>query len=229
MSYSKEQKRAWYLNNRESVLLKARTRYLSKSEEIKKKNSERYYAKREEILAQCKVYRESHKKEIKERSGEWARKNPEKRRAIVRRYYEKKLLEDPEWWNKRAMEYYYRNLEKSREHTREYRKRRPAWNRLQKYKRRMRCGSGQVDKEHLNKEFEVLVRNKLKQQGYKCIYCGVDIKETYSIDHIVPLSKGGTNEIDNIDLVCKPCNTRKGTRDKEHFMKLLKEEGQKYV
>lgn len=215
-------KKDWYAKNKERVLLKARERYLKKSEEIKKKNSERYYLKREEILEQCKKYRESHKEQIKGRSLEWARKNPEKRRAIIRRHYEKKLREDPEWGNKKARKYYYMNLERSRQKIREYRKKKPAWNRLQKYKRRMRCGSGQVDKKHLNKEFDTLVKNKLEDQKYKCVYCGVDIRENYSIDHIVPLSKGGTNDIDNIDLVCKPCNTRKSTRSKEYYLSICK-------
>lgn len=229
MSYKKEQKRKWYLKNKESILAKARIRYLDKKEEIKKKNKERYYANRERILEQCKQYRETHKEQIKGKSLDWARRNPEKRKAIVRRYYEKKIKEDPEWANKKARKYYYRDPEKARKRLREYRKERPAWNRLQKYKRRTRCGSGQVDKEHLDREFEGLVRDKLESQGYKCVYCGVDIRENYSLDHIIPLSKGGTNEINNIDLVCKPCNTRKGTRDKEYFMRLIREDKKAYV
>lgn len=221
MPYDKKGKREYYLKNRKHILLQARERYLKKREEIIKYNRIHYQKNKKDILVKCKLYREKHKEERKEASLRWARNNPEKRRAICRRYYEKKLEADPEWGNKRAKMYRDKNPEKARKHLREYRKSRPAWTRLQKYLRRMRCGDGQVDKQHLNKEFEGLVIEKLKGQNYKCVYCGVDIKENFSIDHIIPLSKGGTNEIGNIDLVCKPCNTKKGTRSKERMLEIM--------
>lgn len=218
-----EYKKEWYEKNKEGILQKARARYHEKKEEIKKKSRDRYYANREEILRRDKLYREKNREKFKGRSQEWAKKNPEKRRAICKRYYEKKLREDPEWANKRARKYYYRDVEKSREKLREYRKSRVAWCRLQKYKRRERCGSRQVDKQHLNKEFDGLIQSKLEGQGGKCVYCGRDIRDNFSIDHIKPLSRGGSNEIDNMDLVCMTCNTRKSTREKEYFLKLIKE------
>lgn len=44
-----------------------------------------------------------------------------------------------------------------------------------------------------------------------CLACGVKTK--VHADHIVPLSKGGSNWISNIQPLCKPCNTSK--KDKE--------------
>jgi len=221
MQYDKKKKRDYYLKNREAFLLKARKRYTEKREEIIEYNRMRYQKKKKDILVKCKIYRESHKEECLRRANEWRKNNPDKRRAIIRRYYEKKLKADPEWGNKRAKMYRDRNPEKAREHLREYRRERPVWTRLQKYKRRVRCGDGQVDKGHLNKDFEKQVIDKLKKQDYKCIYCKVDIKECFSIDHIVPLAKGGSNNIENIDLVCKSCNTRKGTRSKERMLEIM--------
>jgi HNH endonuclease len=44
--------------------------------------------------------------------------------------------------------------------------------------------------------------------GYKCLSCGrSDVPMTE--DHIVPVSRGGTDYIDNIQPLCKPCNSRK--------------------
>lgn len=217
----KNGKKNWYLKNREEVLLKAKQYYKENKESIKKYNKNRYEDKKEDILKKCKDYRESHVEECRKRGLEWQKNNPEKRRLICKRYTERKLAEDPEWANKRAMEYYNKDKEKSRKRLREYRRSRPVWTRLQKYTRRSRCGSGQVDKEHLNKKLEGLVMEKLKNQDYKCFYCGVDIKESFSIDHIIPLSKGGSNNIENIDLVCKPCNTKKSTRSKERMLEVM--------
>ncbi len=54
----------------------------------------------------------------------------------------------------------------------------------------------------------ILVRDKLR-----CQYCGV--KGTLfelTLDHIVPRSRGGQSEPENLCAACKPCNQRKGDR-----------------
>jgi hypothetical protein len=44
-----------------------------------------------------------------------------------------------------------------------------------------------------------------------CHYCG-DQGETMCADHVVPLSRGGTNERDNLVCCCIPCNSSKADR-----------------
>lgn len=46
--------------------------------------------------------------------------------------------------------------------------------------------------------------------GDKCVVCGQT--EELSIDHIIPISKGGKNIQSNIQPLCKPCNSRKGNK-----------------
>lgn len=60
----------------------------------------------------------------------------------------------------------------------------------------------------------------LKEQKYKCIACLVDITDTYQVDHIYPLSRGGGNGEDNIQLLCQPCNGRKGAKDPISFLQM---------
>jgi 5-methylcytosine-specific restriction endonuclease McrA len=51
----------------------------------------------------------------------------------------------------------------------------------------------------------------LKEYGYKCLCCGrTDVKLT--LDHVIPLVKGGLNVISNAQPLCGSCNSKKGTK-----------------
>ncbi len=57
-----------------------------------------------------------------------------------------------------------------------------------------------------------------KSQKDKCACCGIKMNGKGSVDHIVALSKGGTNWPSNIQLLCGPCNSSKHARDPIEFM-----------
>lgn len=59
------------------------------------------------------------------------------------------------------------------------------------------------------KRDKVIVRHTEKY-GYKCYYCGTSLHQSQStIEHILPSSKGGTNELENLVLACSRCNGTK--------------------
>lgn len=57
------------------------------------------------------------------------------------------------------------------------------------------------------------IRDLLKKQKGRCINCKVNIESRYHIDHIIPISRGGSNWITNIQLLCPPCNISKSAKD----------------
>jgi 5-methylcytosine-specific restriction endonuclease McrA len=49
--------------------------------------------------------------------------------------------------------------------------------------------------------------------GYTCLKCGRKEPEiALTVDHVLPLSLGGTSDIENIQTLCKSCNGSKGAR-----------------
>lgn len=56
------------------------------------------------------------------------------------------------------------------------------------------------------------VADLLRKQRSQCIYCNKSLKSGYHVDHIVPLSKGGSNWPRNLQLTCSKCNLAKGAR-----------------
>lgn len=54
-----------------------------------------------------------------------------------------------------------------------------------------------------------------------CAYCGAVGKMT--MDHVIPVSRGGVHATTNVVPACKPCNSRKKARTGEEFMRDLRE------
>ena len=81
------------------------------------------------------------------------------------------------------------------------------YNKLRKCKLRNAFGS------HTLEEWEELK----KFYDYKCLSCGKKEPEIkLSEDHIIPISKGGSNEIRNIQPLCISCNSKKHATTKDY-------------
>lgn len=53
-------------------------------------------------------------------------------------------------------------------------------------------------------------RDLCAKYGHVCLCCGK--AERLTPDHVVPIAKGGSNDISNIQPLCLPCNLRKATK-----------------
>jgi len=59
----------------------------------------------------------------------------------------------------------------------------------------------------------------IKQEGL-CVYCQTDLRSTgFHRDHMIPLVRGGSNGIKNIQLLCPKCNMKKHRLTHDEFLK----------
>jgi hypothetical protein len=55
----------------------------------------------------------------------------------------------------------------------------------------------------------------------KCIYCSAILNiKILSIDHKLPLERGGNSNIENLQAICRFCNERKGALTHEEYNSL---------
>jgi 5-methylcytosine-specific restriction endonuclease McrA len=144
--------------------------------------------------------------------------NKQKMKEYSREYYlqnRKKVLErgrarNATGYNKR---YYKENKERFLITVKAWIKNNPKRRIVYRQKRRA-GGNGSLLPHHVERIFE--------QQKGKCAACSVSLRKTgYHIDHIIALSKGGSNDPKNIQLLCPTCNLSKGAKDPIDFMQSL--------
>ena len=65
----------------------------------------------------------------------------------------------------------------------------------------------------------------LRKEPLRCFYCKKTPKEAGRLtsDHVVPKSKGGSNDRYNQVLACRACNTAKGSKTQKEFLADAKE------
>lgn len=170
------------------------------------KNKER---ERLKTVAQCKKWREKNKEKAKLYSRKYKNKNSENLKEMNKEYRKR---------NKNKLKKYFQeygkiNRKKITNKTKRWIKNNPeAWRVISENRR-----AREKNADGFHKDTDI-GRIKILQK-YKCAICRISINKKYTIDHIIPLSKGGSNWPKNIQLVCKSCNSRKGAKIQELFMR----------
>lgn len=94
----------------------------------------------------------------------------------------------------------------------EWRKIRIATDPIFKEKERQRCLKNSICRIHNSRSSGIKLTKSIIEEIYKkyqfmCAVCNKTNKETkLSIDHIKPICKGGTNDINNLQILCLHCN-----------------------
>jgi hypothetical protein len=70
-------------------------------------------------------------------------------------------------------------------------------------------------------------KNRLAESGWRCFWCGKPVIDTDEPegenkavpDHFIPISKGGPDVVENVNVSCQPCNRIRGNKSFEEFMR----------
>lgn len=138
-------------------------------------------------------YRECNKSRIRENQKRWEQRNPDKIKKSREKSKHRTEISRRKWYTENRDVC----LERSSNWKKNNRKQVNITNRLRKNKKRANGGSFTYS------EWVELCN----LYANRCIHCQESLP--LEIDHIIPISKGGTNYIWNIQPLCKSCNLTK--------------------
>jgi 5-methylcytosine-specific restriction endonuclease McrA len=157
--------------------------------------------------------REAEKQKIREAEIQWAKANPEKvkelEKARLEAVVEKRRAQTRRWRQQ--------NPEKAREIQRKYRESHPEIYReaSKKYVQanpevKRAAEAKRKAKKRNNSRFRISTKELKDLYAGPCSYCGALGEMT--LDHVVPISRGGVHGIGNLVAACGPCNFSKGQK-----------------
>ena len=153
-----------------------------------------------------RAYYLAHADECKKRARRWAQLNPQQRQKVLISFAERHPEYQKEVYQRRIEQHgkvHFRAVQKKHRSTELWREN----HRIRQAERRarLRGTNGSVSKEEFS--------NVVMGVGNKCLRCGISFTddERPTIDHVIPISKGGVHLIENIQPLCFACNSAKGT------------------
>jgi len=149
--------------------------------------------------SQCKDCEHLHKRPS--RSAQWSREHPGLR-SISRKKHDDKNREEI---NTRKRKYRQEHLESIKYHNKEYKKQHPDIVKNSRRKRRAKM-KGAGGRGITATDWQIIIT----KYGNKCLACGSI--ENITMDHVIPLAAGGTHDPDNVQPLCKSCNSKKAIK-----------------
>lgn len=166
----------------------------------------------EEVKRMKKDWQNRESARMAQHTRNWRARNPEKDKAKQKKW----AAENPEKVSARAARYYRRHRARKIADATKWAKNNPE----------RACANwrnARARKANAPGKFSAIdIRGIAKAQGGRCAYCAISLRRTRRhIDHIVALSKGGTNYPKNLQLLCAPCNQSKSAKDPVTFAQSL--------
>lgn len=163
--------------------------YWKHRERLLKQEARRYKKNRDRILARNKAWNAAHPEVMNRTTEAWAKEHPECRTETYKKYHK-------------------RHKEERNAACREYAKNNPDVINAKTNKRR--TAKTKAGGSFTAAEWKALC----KKYKYRCLCCGKRRKLT--ADHVIPVSKGGSSNIENIQPLCGPCNSSKRDKIKDY-------------
>jgi len=192
ISYRKE----YYEENKEKLFADRKEWNAENKELISERNRAWYDANKEYKAEYDKMRRDKNKEAISIKRKEWNDAHKEHNREVQRIYREK-------------------NREKTAANLKKWCKANPE--RRAVHYRTKRAMRNSAPGSHTAND----ILNLFALQKKKCACCLKSIKNGYHVDHVIPLSRGGSNDKYNLQLLCAPCNLSKSAKDPIEFNQSL--------
>lgn len=187
---NRERNRRWVADNAEAKRASVRE-WRAKNKERVAASKKRYKQSHPESVKQWrKTFYERHKEQVLQEAEAWRANNPERAKAVAREWVEA-------------------NRERVRKTKSRWKQNNPDQSRADCHIRRARQFGVNHERFANSEVFE--------RDGYVCQRCGVKtLPRTHkrhprhpNLDHIIPLSKGGTHTRQNVQCLCHSCNWKK--------------------
>lgn len=188
----KEKSAKWRVENQERERNRSRNYYA----ENRARALEYAKANLDRINKRRRAHQQKNRDRIKETKRSWYARNADKARAQANASYK-------------------RHKKTVRTKQADFYKRNPA-----PFKQRARNRRALLKKaagSHTHADIEKLYAS----QGGRCAICFRQLNGKYDVDHVVPLLRGGSNDPENLQLACCPCNNRKRAKDPFQFAQEL--------
>lgn len=191
--------------------------HIQNSKVIKEKRKTYRKNNKEKCFASEKKYYENNKESKLAYGKEYYQKNKDRHNAIMKEYYvvnKENVLEKSREYKLKNREiiieksrtYYLLNIERIKERNKQHYEDNKELS-FEKARKRRAIKSLAI-KSFTKKDIEGIY---VKQSG-GCVYCGTSLI-TFHVDHIYPLCDFKYNGVENLQLLCQPCNNRKWKHD----------------
>lgn len=211
------QKRLYYRQNKEKIRERAKA-YREANKELKGRVD--------------RIYREKNKSRCAANVKKWIKENPERRKEIAIAYYyrhredvmKKSRDRYPLIRDKLAARRYVRGQRPdvraaNRKQMKKWRANNPHLGLAYAASRRARKLSAAMGDPAAIKAYYFHVKNAVT---IHCHWCKREmLKAERSVDHLVPLIRGGSHDVPNFVPACLACNCSKGTKRPEEFQAML--------
>jgi 5-methylcytosine-specific restriction endonuclease McrA len=199
-------KRARYQANRERNLAYAAEYRATNPDKVRAAQKSWYDRNQEHAKASSRKNYHENRERYLEQMAKWRAEN----REIYRQHALKRYYQDVEAGRTRCREYRARDVEKHRARLREWIKQNPERMRDSGRRRRARMYEAAVE--------SIQEREVFDRDGWCCYICGDPVVQDVPtgtlnkavVEHVIPLSKGGTHTSDNVRCACHRCNSIKG-------------------